>query len=148
MEKFKQTLKNRTKYVVMYNALVLIGISIGVFHPTAGVNDHMLGFMSGANVGMIIGIQFLCIILLTKYYSALKNEEKLKKLYIEETDERRQFIQTKIGGVAINIILLGLAAGVIIAGFYNYIVYFTLLSALIFTALVKGALKIYYNKAV
>ena len=104
--------------------------------------------MSGVNVGLYIAVQALLIYLVFKYQGALRKEDKLRELYIYENDERCKYIRAQIGGVGINIILGGLAIGTIISGFYNEIVFFVLLSTLMFSALVKGILKVYFNRTV
>lgn len=148
MENFKKTLQMRMRLLAVYNFFLLMLIVIGVFHPTAGTTQHVTDFMSGANVGLYAAIQAGLIAAVTKYGAALKDEGKRKALYIEENDERRKYIFTQMGGMAINICLGGLMLATVTAGFYNQTVYFTLLGVLGFCALVKGGLKLYYNKNV
>ena len=148
MEKFKNDLQSRIGILVCYNSVLIIMASFGFFHPTAGQSEFTLSFMLGVNVGLYVAVQGLLIYFAFRYSAALRSQEKLKALYIYENDERRKFIQTQIGGVGINIILGGLAISTIIAGFYNETIFFVLLSALIFSAFVKGILKIYFNRKI
>jgi len=145
MENFRKKLKKRLALAGAYNGMVLlflvISYSISKRHV---VPDMAVGFASG----FFVGIQIVMIYYIGKYHAALKNEDKLKTLYIAENDERSKFIESKIGGIGINIILGGTVLGTIVAGFFNETVFFTLLFTLIFTALVKGTLKLYYNKTV
>jgi hypothetical protein len=60
-------------------------------------------------------------------------------------DERRKLIKDKIGGTGLNISLGGIATATIISGFFNEIVFLSLMGALIFMASVKGILKVYYR---
>ena len=148
MDKFKKDLQTRIRMLVCYNSILIIMVSFDLFHPTAGQSEFTLGFMSGVNVGLYIAVQALLIYLVFKYQGALRKEDKLRELYIYENDERCKYIRAQIGGVGINIILGGLAIGTIISGFYNEIVFFVLLSTLMFSALVKGILKVYFNRKV
>lgn len=148
MDKFKKDLEIRIRMLACYNIVLIIMVFFGLFHPTAGESEFVLGFMSGVNIGLYVAVQAMLIKLVFKYTSALREQERLKALYIYENDERRKYIRTQIGGVGINIILGGLAIGTIIAGFYSEIVFFVLLSTLIFSALVKGILKVYFNRKI
>ncbi len=138
MEKFKTTLRRRISIIALYNVTTLI---ISTYGYTKNISDFMKGFQTG----IFLGIQFLLIVIMFKYVKALRDEEKLKILYIAENDERRKFINSQIGGIGINIALSGLAVATIISGFYNTIIFLTLFGSLIFLVLVKGCLKLYYN---
>jgi hypothetical protein len=48
--------------------------------------------------------------------------------------------------MAINIIMAALVLATIVSGVFSEIVYFTLLVTLLFVAILKGALKLYYRK--
>jgi len=96
--------------------------------------------------GVLSGIGFLLILQVLKYVKAMRYEKELRKLYIKENDERTVMIMQKTGAIGINICILGLGSAAIIAGFFNELVFFTLLGATLFTALVKGLFKIYYHK--
>ena len=76
----------------------------------------------------------------------MRNEKALKKLYIEENDERTIMIIQKTGAMGITICIIGLAFTTVIAGFYNQIAFFSLFGATVFTALVKGFFKLYYHR--
>ncbi|MGE5494946.1 MAG: hypothetical protein ACM3S4_06580 [Burkholderiales bacterium] len=86
---------------------------IDVFWIVEEIETNALSFTLGACVGTLA----LVIFLLRKYALAMKNEESLKRLYIEETDERHRFIVSKTGGAAINIAVGGLALGLLLRAF-------------------------------
>lgn len=139
MENYKKKLKNRSIFAGIYIfATILLNVLATIFNN----QSHATGFALGASTG--IGAIMIAIII--KYRGALKNEEKLKQLYIAEQDERRIFINSKIGGtgIVIAIMLLGLAT--IIANYYNMTVFITLLATVFFLSILKGTLKAYYNK--
>ncbi len=148
MENFRRRIRSRIRVMAGYNSILVILISRGLFHPTAGTTEAASGFMSGLNVGLVLFIQLGLTYLLVKYGRAIKDEEKLETFYIYENDERRKFINNQIGGVAINILLALFALGTVGAGFFNETVFFTLLASLLLTAFVKGILKIYFIRKV
>lgn len=145
MDSFRNTLKKRLKVAAAYNAMVLIIIGAGYAIGREHVEQSLaIAFATG----LFVGVQFVMIYHMTRIRAALKDEIKLKELYIAENDERNKFIESQIGGTGVNVIVCGLALGTIVAGFFNEIVFFTVLAALLFAVLVKGVLKVYYNKKV
>jgi hypothetical protein len=145
MEKFRTTLKKRLKLACLYNVVVLILIALGYF---LGRRFDASALIVGFDIGFCIGLQFVMIYCMRQYHAALKNDTKLQALYIAENDERNRFIESQIGDTGINIILSGLALGTVVTGFLNRTVFFTLLCAMLFSTMVKFALKVYYNKKV
>ena len=145
MEQFRKTLQRRLLSARLYCAfvalLILGGLIIGNFHPIPE-------FMAGFDIGLCIGVEFVMLYFMRQYQAALNDEEKLRKLYISETDERNRYIQTRIGGVGLNILMGALAAGTIVSGYFNLTVFVTLLCTLLFTSLMKLALKLYFHKIV
>lgn len=81
-----------------------------------------------------------------KISAALKDEEKLKKLYITENDERHQYISAKIGGIGINIVIGCLTLGAVISGYFHEVVFFTLIATMLFAVIVKLVLTLVYSK--
>lgn len=146
MEKFKNDLKNRIILQSIYVSIVLLLIVFGVFDMVTGSTKNVADFISGFNFGICISVELVAVYYMTKYTKALNNEELLKKLYVEENDERNKMIQTKIGGIAIDIILGGVIIATIVAGYFNEVIFFTLLGVTAFMVLTKLCLKIYYNK--
>ena len=148
MEKLKKNMRKKIVALSCYNVILIALIALGVFHPTAGTTPSRLAFMSGFNVGIYTINQIGIIYMLAKYAKALSSEAKLKQHHIYETDERRLYIETKIGGIGVDLILIGLAIATLVSSFYNETVYFTILLALIGGAMIKGTLKTYYTRKV
>lgn len=144
MDEFKHKLKIRIFVMRLYSAAVALLLALSAGWNVFGSETNALSFTLGASTGTLI----LVLLYLRRYVLAMKSAEKLKQLYIAETDERHQFILAKTGGTAINIVICGLSLAAIAAGFFSDIVFISLLGSVLFTALVKGALKVYYNKAV
>ena len=103
-------------------------------------------FVSGFQSGLMAVFGVLMIIFIVKTVLALRNPDRLKQLYITETDERTLLIKQKSGSVGINIIMYGLIIAAFVAGnFNNEAVFFTLLGACWFVGLVCGFFKLYYR---
>lgn len=139
MEKFKQQLRHRIFYVGVYCGIVIALNILAIFF---NLESFAAAFASGVSWG-IGGVMIFYVV---RYRAALKDEEKLKKLYIEENDERQKLIDAKIGSSGIDILAMFLLLAMIISNFFNQTVFYTLFSTVIFIILVKFALKFYYNK--
>ena len=147
MEKFKDVIKKRLILMIVFNGLAIVFVVLtGAYgNMIAGGSENLVDLIRGFQAGVFVSLQIMMLIPIVKYTKALKNESNLKKLYIEENDERRKLIQDKIGGVGFNFTLGAIATFTVLAGFYHQIVFITLLGVLIFMAFVKGFLKIYYR---
>lgn len=141
MEIFKQKLRNRLIFAGIYCAIILILIFVAGY---IGLNDSATSFALGFGVG----IEAVMIFFIVKCIIALKSEDKLKKLYIEEHDERQKHLNAMVGGAGINISILFLALAMLISNYFNQTVFLTLLAVIMFVILLKLTLKIYYNKKV
>jgi hypothetical protein len=144
MEKFKKTVSRRmlVGYVLM---LIIIAMNTVPRYfmniDIEGVSGRTLEF----GVGLMLGAEAVVIYLLFKYGRAMRDETKMRSLYISETDERNLLIRTKTGGLAIDVIMCVLVCAVPIAGILNEVVFFTLVATLVFVALLKATLKVYYK---
>ncbi|MBN1776863.1 MAG: hypothetical protein JW811_01965 [Clostridiales bacterium] len=148
MDRFKEVLQRRLIALSTYTSGLVVLAAIGLYRPTAGETEEISAFMTGLNVGLFAAVMIVMAITSLKYIAALKDDEKRKALYIHETDERRLYIKSKMGGDAIQWILCGLVAATLVSEFFDQTVFFTLLCALVFTAAVKAAFKIVYTKKV
>jgi Fe2+ transport system protein B len=105
------------------------------------IRDFILGFQTGIFIFLVC----MLVIFIIRNVAAIANAEKLKKLYISETDERTLFIKQKTGSIGMNIILYGLIFGAVISGSIDYTIFLTLLGTCLFVAIVRGFLKLYYR---
>ncbi len=142
MEKFRKSLKNRLVGACIYCAAVVALIALGVFRPG---DAHVSDFIAGFSMGLCIGIEFVVIFYMIKIIAALRNEEKLKKLYIKENDERIKMIQSKAVSSGITLAVGGLLLGTMVAGYYDEKVFFTLVGATVFISLMVSLMKGYYG---
>lgn len=113
--------------------------------PSAGDShwqSQWRGFISGASLGILALLLFGLI----RNLLALRDENKLKKLYIKESDERQAQICTLAMSAAMRAsLVLGLVA-VIVAGYFSVTVSLTLLASLFAVSLVTIGFKLYFMR--
>jgi len=146
MENFKKELQQRLILASIYCTLVAVVLVGGIVYTPAVGSEDVNDFISGFDLGFCIGIEIFALISIGRYVAALRNGETLRRLYITETDERNQLIKAKTGGTGINVIILGLIVGALVAGYFNGTAFFALFGAAFFAGLVKAACKLYYSK--
>jgi len=146
VEEFKKKLINRQilLFVAMLGAAGTFILS-SRFEQKATMSVNIREFIGGFQAGIAACLLGVLIILAVRYFMATGNPERLKKLYISESDERILFIKQKTGDIGMNIISYGLIVGANVAGSLNSTVFITLISTFLFVSLVRGILKIYYR---
>ncbi len=141
MEKFRKKVEKRLKIDTMICACSL-ALYFALIFLTKGASD----FAQGVSMGVFIGMEFVAVYNLARTYATLHNEEKLKEMYIKETDERNIAIQKETSQKGSTISMAGTAMAAIAAGFFDEKICFTLVAALLFSALVTIIVNAYYNK--
>lgn len=144
MEKFKAKVQKRvlilSMTVLFIGAIYLLLVS-GLVMNTPTVPDFIKGF----NMGAFVGVELILVFFTVKYFFSMKNEDALKKLYIEENDERSKLILEKTGAFGMLMFIVLCAIGTIVAGFFNETVFYTLLGVTALGAIIRGACKLYYH---
>lgn len=92
--------------------------------------------------GGCIGGAFVALVVLAQQRKALQDDEKLRKLYIEEHDERKQAIRAKAGQPMVLFLSLGLVMTAAVVFFFNETVAATLALAAAVQCLVSLAVKL------
>lgn len=153
MEEYREKLKISQKiYTVAVVLLILFSIlsllsEQGIIPLTPATGDShwqsmWRGFISGASMG----IGALMLVGIVRISKALKDEKALKKLYIQDHDERQIQIWTAARATAMQIFLIGgLVAGVV-AGYFNVTVSITILVCITVQAILGGGCKLYYGR--
>lgn len=144
MENYKAKVKKRVTLLSLtdiFIAVIYILLISGAVMDTPSVPD----FVKGYNAGAFIGLELVLIFFTVKYFVSMNNETALKKLYIEENDERRKLIMQKTGNVGMVLCTVLLAIATIISGFFNQTVFYTLLGATFLCGLIRLACKLYYH---
>lgn len=143
MEKFKAKIKRRT--LIISIVLIIMAATYFLFSLYRNTLPPVPDFIRGFHTGAFIGVELVAVFFIARYSVSLRKEELLKKLYIEENDERTKMIMQKSGALGMGICMAGLALGTIAAGFMDKTVFFSLLGALLFISLVRGFIKVYYH---
>lgn len=148
MEEFRKQVKRTLNiYRAVLIAAIVILIVLNGIEITALLGEKTAADLgNGFGTGVCSSIITLMIINVCRYSAALKNDEKLKKLYILETDERERLIYEKSNSSSFRavIILLGLAA--MVASFFSKPIFYTIVAIIISIALIQAAFKFYYRR--
>lgn len=154
MEQYKEKLKFQNVIfgigclVLAVFAILAIGSELGWFrilHPATS-DEHWKSTWYGYIFGSTIGVFAVLLAGLIRNIRALKDESKLKKLFIEAHDERNIQVQTLARNTAMQILLcLGLVA-TIISGYFSVCVSITIFVCIWISSSVNLLLIWYYNK--
>jgi hypothetical protein len=144
MEKLRKKLLFKARWTTA--VIILLGIIDIVFMIYKDKLPDIPEFVSGYQLGIFISVEVLLAVYVVKYVLAIKSDEALKKMYIQETDERKRMIRQMAGSNATLICYISLIIATVVAGYFNEAVFFTLLGVIVFTALVMGSLKLYFWK--
>ncbi|WP_413408540.1 hypothetical protein [Paenibacillus amylolyticus] len=144
MDKYKIKVKTRKNVLSLVAAATLL-IYVGLIFYRGGLPD-LPSFIKGFHTGAFIGVEVAVAFFLVRYIKASNNEAELKKQYIEENDERSVMILQRAGTLSTAIILIGLGVASVIAGFFNPLIFYTLLTCLLFVLIVFFALWMYYAR--
>lgn len=153
MEQYKEKLKISC-YITGICCIILAAFSIFCICAEAGIvelapiagdshwQSRWRGFVTGASVGILVYM----LVGLIRSLQALKDEKKLKKLYVEGHDERQIQIYTAARAAAMQLTTALSLIAVIISGYFSITVSVTILCCLWVLALSGVAFKIYYSR--
>lgn len=153
MEQYKKKLRSENIVLVIV-IVILAGFLALTFAGEEGLlplapvggDSHWQSSWRGFCGGMAFALLAMMVVGLVRNLMALKSQEKLKKLYIRQNDEREWEIYTKALCAAMRVcLLLGLAA-VVIVGYFNATAGLTLLIAIFCASWICVVFKFYYRK--
>jgi len=156
MDKYKIRVKNRMIFD-MIGAVVLLPVAVYVFiryWNTEGVmsgtpiKDFFGGVINGIRGAVVIAFVVYLLILFVKNMLAFRNEEKLKKMYFEEYDERALAISEHSSRVTYNITIYIILVVCIITGLYNATISITLFVVWIFIFITRIITLGFYNNKI
>ena len=154
MEQYKEKLKITNLFLVVgcivlaIFAVLAVGSELGWFHilrPVAG-DSHWQSRWNGFITGASCGIFAYMLSLLIQNKRALKDEAKLKKLYVKQHDERTIQIITLARNTAMQILLIGGLVATVIAGYFSVTISLTILVCIFLSSVTSLLLAAYYNK--
>ena len=148
LNRYRGTLKTQNwslaALILVVAALVVLS-ALGVIAPAGGDArwaDMWNGFLAGVSSAAAV----LALFGIVLNVRAMKDEARLKKLYIKEHDERAQEIARRAGGLSYWFETLGLLLGIIVGGYFEPMISFACFGCLMYICLVRLALKFYYCK--
>ncbi|MHC1734637.1 MAG: hypothetical protein AB9921_03105 [Erysipelotrichaceae bacterium] len=146
MEKFKLDIQRR---IYGFAGLILLFVLTYYFmNRMYGMGDgsDASDFIRGFQLGIFSAMVGATVVRILVYNAALRNETKLRKLHIEENDERNQLIALKAGGFASLVELIVSVLATLVAGFFSTTVFFTLLGVVLFIVFLRLITKLVYQR--
>lgn len=117
---------------------------IGFMQP-AGNDSHWQSMWRGLVTGMSAGILIVLIAFLIRNILALKDEKKLKKLYVETYDERAILIWTAARSTAMQLFLMVGVVAAIVAGYFSMTVSLTIVACIFLQSITGFFCMLYYR---
>jgi len=145
MEKYKKVVRKRISWVIISTLLVVtlvLCMHFFVIKSVNGASGNLFSFLEGG----VIGLDLVALFYMIQYRKALENDEKLKKMYNEEHDERIQFIRQKAGFPVFTAAGVVMIVGGVVAGYISSTVSYTMAACGIFIILYQLVLKFYYKR--
>jgi uncharacterized membrane protein len=148
MIEYRKKLKSRLFLLILgliaAVAVVVTGSILSVKAETPE-STYLDGMVKGFPLGLFTGFCVIMIVLIVLYIIALSKETALKKMYINENDERRKKIRDSAMGKSFFCTVGILVVGETVASFYNNVVAITLMSVLAVHVFAAAGLKLYYT---
>lgn len=141
MEGFRKKVEKRLQVYTMLCCGSLV-LYIALKFLTRGISD----FAQGLTMGVLVGLETVAVFHLVRLFAAVHNEDKLRNMYINETDERNLTIQKETSRKSSAICFVGMAIAAIVAGFFDEKICITLVSVSVLSALINIVISAYYNK--
>lgn len=144
METFKTKVKRR---IFTDAGLMLLAVALGIFSiisMSSQADDGTMaeGFLAGFQFGLIMSIGALALVDLVKLRRAVNDETRLRMLYNKEHDERLKAIRSKAGQPLLTVTSVLMVIAAIIAGYFNFTVFFTLVVAVLAQLAVSAGVKL------
>ena len=141
MEGFRNIIRKRVRVYTLLSVISLTGV---VLLTVFGRNNYGFNATSGF-FGGLLGVSLVNVIQSKK---ALKDEKRLKELYIRKNDERYIRIERETSATMFNVVLIGLSTATIVSNFFSTTISSTLSVCLAFILVVYAAVSVYYNKKI
>ena len=143
MEKYKATLKQKLmgNVTMSISMVTILLVTRFINTPIFKISSITRGFSSGIAVAIIL----LTTLNVIKIKKALNDPKKTEQLYVKEHDERTNYIKTKVFSFAFIVAIALLIIATIIAGNFNEIVFYTLVSVLLICLIIALICKIIFK---
>ncbi|WP_438448660.1 hypothetical protein [Gorillibacterium sp. sgz5001074] len=146
MEAYQPAVAKRLKSLISLNGAFSLLLLLTAIYANRSVAGRAEDFVQGMQIGVFLGMEVVLLYTISKLRSVLKSPEALKKMYIEENDERSKLIKLKSGAAGSAITLYSLAFGAVMSGFFDYRLSITLFGVLVFVLAVYAGTTLYYKR--
>ena len=148
MEKYREKLRLNL-IINIFAVVVLLAVQIlgfsRVIRPVAA-DSHWADMWNGFITGAAFGIMAVFVIGIIMAVRALRSEKALKKLDIQDTDERIRQISTAARSAGDQLFMTaGLVAG-IVAGYFSVAVSISVIACVFVNSLMCMGFKLYYSR--
>lgn len=142
---FTRTIKLRIRILWIIVALMLAYM---VIISELGGGDSRIMTPLAESVSRIIffgGLIFVCYRI---YFNKklLENRLMMKEKFLDEQDERNQYLHDKSGGFVVDVLMILLLFSTVTTALFNMVAFYVSLSVLIATVLLKWGSYLYYNR--
>ena len=147
MEQYRRKLKREIiiECIVMVVAVILVVFSY-LRYLKMEDGEPAGDFFQGFQTGIFMAWAAIMIWGIISSVRALRNDERLKRHYIKQHDERTRTIQTEAQAKAFQISVLGMMIAAVISGFYSFTVFYTLLVTLVIMCFIAAIGKIFFSR--
>lgn len=152
MESYRKKLKIENIFSLIGIVIALaLTLMVNVYLPRAGYvlpntearwRGFWYSFLSGVSCAFIM----LSLMGLVKNIRALRDEKKLRAMYIKAHDERTLEIWKQSAVNSYWFYTMGLLLAAVVAGYFSHIAFFCILGCLVYFCLLRMILKLYYTK--
>lgn len=141
MKEFEKEIKKRSLLIrIVLGIIIIFNILLYLFQKDSSALEIGLSFQ----LGICTGLVFIGVFMVYRYETILKNTQQLKKLYIQEHDERKKMIKQKMCQSSLIVTILGLFIADSIAVYVNLTVAYTLTLTIIGMLFIILIFKVYY----
>ncbi|WP_143536148.1 hypothetical protein [Saccharibacillus sp. O23] len=144
MDTFQQKVRTRIRLLaVLAVGVALIYTGFMLYRSELPILNS---FTKGFHQGIFFGLELVILGFLVQNIRGSRSDAALKKMHIEENDERFSLIIQKTASMTALAMFAALGVATVIAGFLDAAVFFALLGALLFMVILFYVLWIYFAK--
>lgn len=153
METYRTTIKKRMARYIVFAVLSLalvaaLTVYTFVVDPDSRepMSDFMHGFVRGGQTGLLACLIVFLVVDIARCARALKDPEKLKQMYVKETDERNNLVSAKADQATFKLTLYLVALAGVLACFFSSTVALTLFCVLAFIIVARGVSRGHFER--
>lgn len=143
MSDYRKTIKKRIKLLTLP---IILSVMLSIYDVFWASSELKESPVFGFQAGIITSLGLLAAILLIRYRTLLKDENRLLLQFNRENDERIKTIKTKAGIPMLPIMSVLIIIAGVIAGYFDTLVFMTLIATAVFLMTICGVIKMFYMK--